>query len=153
MLTPPYIKSLNYYNVTIGLRLWDSGTVYAIVVPAPGHANQTNGTAASNSSATLTRQSVLQSGGSGVQQQQFTLNSQNSSGSTMKAPFSSQIYMGVDQSNTPIGAYQRQQAAASGTNEVLIFFDDLKESTQYTAFFTAAAALPYANPVSLYEDF
>jgi hypothetical protein len=34
VLEPPYIKSLNHYNATIALRLWDSGTVYAIVVPA-----------------------------------------------------------------------------------------------------------------------
>jgi hypothetical protein len=34
VLEPPYIKALFHYNATIALRLWDSGTVYAIVVPA-----------------------------------------------------------------------------------------------------------------------
>lgn len=71
----------------------------------------------------------------------------------MKTPYSAQIFRGTDAGNSLLGAYKRQQANATGTQEVSVFFDDLHEGTTYTAFFTASAALPYRTPVNLYEDF
>jgi len=61
--------------------------------------------------------------------------------------------MGTDQGNSLLGTYKRQQAIATGQQETTVFFDDLKEATTYTAYFTASAALPYQSPVSLFEDF
>lgn len=42
---------------------------------------------------------------------------------------------------------------AHSTEAVTLFFDDLKEATTYTVYVTASAALPYEDPVSLFEDF
>lgn len=66
--------------------------------------------------------------------------------SNLPKPYSTQIYLGTDQGNTNLNKYKRAYNTSKMTQEVSLYFDDLKDNTKYQIFITVASNLPYIDP-------